>query len=61
MNFSRALVLMVSPRKLSPYLHLLRERRSYYYTLSKVTHIESAQRLHDKIRRIDRQMNDLVR
>lgn len=41
------------------YLQLRQDRRSYCYTLSKVTSLESAQNLHDKIRAIDEKIADL--
>ena len=59
MNFLKALARMVSPMRFFVFLRLQRERRSYCYTLSKVTRLESAQDLHDKIRAIDKKMLEL--
>jgi hypothetical protein len=59
MTISKALRLLASPTRLSAYLRLRRERRDRYLTLCKVTRLESAQRLADKIREIDRQMAEL--
>lgn len=59
MNFLKALARMVSPMRLFAFLLLLLDRRSYCYTLSKVTRLESAQDLHDKIRAIDKKMWEL--
>lgn len=60
MAILKVLRLMVRPKKLFAYLRLRQERKDRYLTLRRVTHLESAQRLHDKIRILNQQMADLL-
>ena len=59
MRLIRILLRLLSPIRLVKAFCICQDRRSYYKTLSRVTRLESAQDLHDKIRALDKKLHDL--
>lgn len=59
MRIWKALCLLARPWRFFAYLRLRRERNRLFSTLWRVTHLESVQRLHDKIRQVEHQMRML--
>lgn len=59
MKFIRLCLRLLSPFRLLKLLSLLEDKRNYQRNLCRVTRLESAQDLHDKIRNIDRKVKEL--
>jgi hypothetical protein len=61
MRLLKALARRVSLTRFFAYLRLRQDRRSYYYTLSKVTRLESARDLRSKIHAIDLKLSNIYK
>lgn len=59
MTLKQFLRFLLNPKKFIQFYLLVREKRDRYKTLYKVTRLESAQDLHDKIRAIDTKLKEM--